>query len=345
MSGPNNAAVKIRGATLAAGLQEARLLLRSDSSGAQSPSSFPGTDPLPPLTPNADPPRAHLRETIASKVACLYATLLQDTGSSLRPGAAETFASVFLRQTSGYFQTLPRILAQHNTSGPREPVATKPGDHPGPLSDSTVSLFTDLTMHDGAPGSPASTPLSDAGDTADTQSASSSGMRCCPYGAAAAAAPRLRDLQFGCGGSDTSLSDRASGAAPAPESAWQAHCGGRVRFLDAAAAARPSSLPCDTAAGGTAQMWSVDFATQCEHHILPFYGTLHAVLLPGDGGGGGREVTAACLCDIVDMFSLRLQVQERLTHEVRVHPRRKVTRISFRPRLSAFAACMLPLWP
>ena len=294
------------------------------------PSSEPDSHPGSPVSTRADEaPRAHLLDTIASKVACVYATLLHGTGSSLRPGAAETFAQVFLRQTSGYFQTLPRILAQHAQHAQHEPAQLSVKSGP-PLSASTATLLTDLAMHDGPPDSPASTPASDAADTADTQSASSSGMRSCscrcggpaaPRDTTAALAlrPRLSDLGFGCGSSDTSLSERSCGpggaGAPLPHALpphWQSFCGGRVRLLDTSAAAAAGDVESEAPGGPQAATWSVDFATQCEHHILPFYGTVHAVV-----AAGGRPLTAACLCDIVDMFSLRLQVQERLTHQVR----------------------------
>eukprot|EP00892_Ulva_mutabilis_P009205 jgi/Ulvmu1/6657/UM003_0295.1 len=78
---------------------------------------------------------------------------------------------------------------------------------------------------------------------------------------------------------------------------------------------RPAQPQCDRAAG-SAQMWSVNFAEQCEHRVLPFYGTLHAVVLdagPRGGGGSGSGLPPG-LCNIVDMFSLRLQEQERLMH-------------------------------
>jgi GTP cyclohydrolase I len=66
------------------------------------------------------------------------------------------------------------------------------------------------------------------------------------------------------------------------------------------------------------------FSSQCEHHLLPFYGRLKLVYLPARGGPGGGSGAAAAdlstdramLAHIVDMYSKRLQVQERLTHQV-----------------------------
>eukprot|EP00892_Ulva_mutabilis_P006090 jgi/Ulvmu1/3853/UM018_0072.1 len=310
-------------------LKEARMLLRHGTRTPHSSASDLSSPSHPHLPPEPLPP-AHLVNTVASKVSCMYARLLHGTGASLRPGAADTFARIFLRQTSGYFQTLPGVLAQHaqhaqhaDSDGARPPAAVA-----APRPDPTQ--LTDLRMHDGAPDSPASTPASDAADTADTTSASSCGMRSCSCRSGAAALaqhalpPRLAQLGFGSArsaGSDTSLSDRDALLPPSSSSTavlaplWEQHCGGRVRRHEAAQAAQPQH---DSAAG-SAQMWSVDFATQCEHHVLPFYGTLHAVVLdagPCGGDTAAPPLSPECLCDIVDMFSLRLQVQERLTHQV-----------------------------
>ena len=71
------------------------------------------------------------------------------------------------------------------------------------------------------------------------------------------------------------------------------------------------------------QTFSAQFSSQCEHHLLPFYGRLKlAYRLPagasaGSSGGGSRaQQQQQQLGRIVEMFSRRLQVQERLTAEV-----------------------------
>ena len=49
----------------------------------------------------------------------------------------------------------------------------------------------------------------------------------------------------------------------------------------------------------------------CEHHLLPFYGTVHVGYLPGR-----RIVGFPKIARLVDVFARRLQVQERLTEQV-----------------------------
>jgi GTP cyclohydrolase I len=55
----------------------------------------------------------------------------------------------------------------------------------------------------------------------------------------------------------------------------------------------------------------IPFYSLCEHHLLPFFGTVHVGYLPK-----GKVVGLSKIPRLVDVFAHRLQLQERMTNEI-----------------------------
>jgi GTP cyclohydrolase I len=55
----------------------------------------------------------------------------------------------------------------------------------------------------------------------------------------------------------------------------------------------------------------IEFYSQCEHHLIPFFGKAHVAYVPQ-----GKVIGLSKIPRIVDVFARRLQVQERLTQQI-----------------------------
>ena len=79
----------------------------------------------------------------------------------------------------------------------------------------------------------------------------------------------------------------------------------------------------------------IDFYSLCEHHLLPFFGKCHVAYLPTNQVIGLSKIPR-----IVEIFSRRLQVQERLTNEIAETIKKKVNPLGVAVVLEGTHLCM-----
>ncbi len=79
----------------------------------------------------------------------------------------------------------------------------------------------------------------------------------------------------------------------------------------------------------------VDFYSLCEHHLLPFFGKCHVAYIPSD-----KVIGLSKIPRLVDVFSRRLQVQERLTNQIAETIRDKIAPLGVAVVMEATHLCM-----
>ncbi|MCX6538718.1 MAG: GTP cyclohydrolase I FolE [Acidobacteria bacterium] len=79
----------------------------------------------------------------------------------------------------------------------------------------------------------------------------------------------------------------------------------------------------------------IDFFSLCEHHLLPFFGKCHVAYIPRT-----RVIGLSKIPRLVDVFSHRLQVQERLTNQIAETIREKIDPLGVAVVMEATHLCM-----
>src|SRR5215211_8706648 len=79
----------------------------------------------------------------------------------------------------------------------------------------------------------------------------------------------------------------------------------------------------------------IDFYSLCEHHLLPFFGKCHIAYIPAN-----RVIGLSKIPRLVDVFSRRLQIQERLTNQIADVLRDKIAPVGVAVVMEATHLCM-----
>jgi GTP cyclohydrolase I len=79
----------------------------------------------------------------------------------------------------------------------------------------------------------------------------------------------------------------------------------------------------------------IDFYSLCEHHLLPFFGKCHIAYIPAS-----KVIGLSKIPRLVDVFSRRLQIQERLTNQIADTIRDKIAPLGVAVVMEATHLCM-----
>ena len=79
----------------------------------------------------------------------------------------------------------------------------------------------------------------------------------------------------------------------------------------------------------------IDFYSLCEHHLLPFFGKCHVAYIPRT-----KVIGLSKIPRLVDIFSRRLQIQERMTSQIAETIREKIEPLGVAVVIEATHLCM-----